>query len=371
MLSLEVILAGVMLLALTIYALLAGADFGGGVWDLFARGPRAKQQREQIAEAIGPIWEANHVWLILVVVILFTAFPPAFVAIMTALHIPLTIMLVGIVLRGTAFTFRTYDVQRDDVQQRWSVVFAISSIFTPVMLGVCIGAIASGSIGYKNGVVQTDFFSSWLAPFPFAVGGFALALFTFLAAVYLTVESADPGTQGDPFGIGGHEQEDDSGHGGRAHGSAELQDDFRRRALGAAVAVGVMALIVFFLSTTGAPRIRAGLIASPWSWPLQIATGVVSIGAIWTLWVRRFHLARAFAALQVILILWGWGVAQFPYLVEPDITIEAAAGPDITLKLLIGALAVGALVLIPSFFVLFRVFKGKQAFAVLPQANKE
>jgi hypothetical protein len=119
-LSLEIVIAGAMLVSLTFYALLAGADYGGGVWDLFARGSRANEQRALIAHAIGPIWEANHVWLILVVVILFTAFPPAFATITTALHIPLTLLLIGIVLRGSAFTFRTYDSQRDNVQRRWS-----------------------------------------------------------------------------------------------------------------------------------------------------------------------------------------------------------------------------------------------------------
>ena len=105
MLSIEVLISGAMMVSLTFYALLGGADFGGGVWDLFASGPRKQAQRELIAEAIGPVWEANHVWLILVVVLLFTAFPPAFAAISTALHIPLTLMLIGIVLRGSAFTF--------------------------------------------------------------------------------------------------------------------------------------------------------------------------------------------------------------------------------------------------------------------------
>src|SRR5262245_55702390 len=112
--SIDVLLAGAMMVSLTFYALMGGADFGGGVWDLFAFGPRKRAQRELIAEAIGPIWEANHVWLILVIVILFTAFPPAFAAIATALHIPLTLMLVGIVLRGSAFTFRSYDKRTDD-----------------------------------------------------------------------------------------------------------------------------------------------------------------------------------------------------------------------------------------------------------------
>ncbi|MDQ2999596.1 MAG: cytochrome d ubiquinol oxidase subunit II, partial [Chloroflexota bacterium] len=222
--SLEVIVAGLMLVALTFYALLAGADFGGGVWDLLARGPRAADQRALISDAIGPIWEANHVWLILVVVMMFTAFPPAFAAIMTALHIPLTVMLIGIVLRGAAFTFRTYDDQHDRVQRRWSVVFAIASVITPIMLGICVGAIASGRITVENEIVTSGFFAAWLTPFPRAVGGFALALFAFLAAVYLTVEARE----------------------------AALRDDFRQRALLAAIAVGMLALLVFLLSGSGA-----------------------------------------------------------------------------------------------------------------------
>jgi cytochrome d ubiquinol oxidase subunit II len=334
--SLEVIVAGLMLVALMFYALLAGADFGGGVWDLLARGPRASEQRALIADAIGPIWEANHVWLILVVVMMFTAFPPAFAVITTALHIPLTVMLIGIVLRGAAFTFRTYDDQRDRVQRRWSVVFAIASVITPIMLGVCVGAIASGRITVENEIVTSGFFAAWLAPFPWAVGGFALALFAFLAAVYLTVEAREPA----------------------------LRDDFRQRALLAALAVGVLALLVFLLSGSGAPRIRAGLSASWWAWPLQIATGGAAVGAIWALWTRRFYLARAFAAAQVILILAGWGAAQYPYLVEPNITIQAAAAPQITLRLLLIALAAGALVLFPSIYFLFRIFKGPDAFRV-------
>src|SRR5258707_1940868 len=158
-----------MITALIIYALLGGADYGGGVWALFAFGRRAPEQRALIANAIGPVWEANHVWLILVIVMLFTAFPPSFAAISTALHIPLTLLLMGIVLRGTTFTFRSYDVQRDDVQPRWSLVFSIASIITPVLLGITLGAIASGTIRDENGHVVSGFFSSWLAPFPFAV----------------------------------------------------------------------------------------------------------------------------------------------------------------------------------------------------------
>jgi cytochrome d ubiquinol oxidase subunit II len=328
-LSLEVIVAGAMLASLVLYALLGGADYGGGVWDLFAFGRGARKQRELIAEAIGPVWEANHVWLILVIVILFTAFPPAFAVIATALHVPLTAMLIGIVLRGTAFTFRTYDVQRDDVQRRWSLVFSIASIITPILLGTILGAIASGTIRVDHGRVITGFSVSWFAPFPISVGLFALALFAFLAAVYLTVEARE----------------------------RELQEDFRRRALLAGVVVGLLALTVFILAKTGAPTVRAGISRTWWALGLHLFTAIFATSAFVALWTRRYRVARFCAAAQVTLILLGWAFAQFPNLVEPDITIASAAAPAVTLELLLGALVLGGIVLFPSYYYLFRIFK--------------
>lgn len=327
--SLETIIAGVMIASLVLYALLGGADYGGGVWDLFAFGRRAREQRALIAEAIGPVWEANHVWLILVIVILFTAFPPAFSVIGTALHIPITLLLIGIVLRGTAFTFRTYDVQHDDVQRRWSLVFSIASIITPVLLGIVLGAIASGTIRVENGSVTTGFLDSWLAPFPFSVGFFALALFAFLAAVYLTLETRD----------------------------RELQEDFRKRALVAGVAVGLLALTVFLLAGSGAPTVRAGISRTWWALALHVFTAIFATGAFYALWTRQYRLARFCAATQVTLILLGWAFAQFPNLVEPDVTISSAAAPRITLQLLLVALVAGAILLFPSYYYLFRIFK--------------
>ena len=318
-----------MITALIIYALLGGADYGGGVWDLFAFGKRAPAQRALIANAIGPVWEANHVWLILVIVVLFTAFPPAFAAISTALHIPLTLLLIGIVLRGTTFTFRAHDVKRDDVQRRWSLVFSIASIITPLLLGIVLGAIASGTIRVENGVVVSGFLKSWLAPFPIGVGFFALSLFAFLAAVYLTVEASEN----------------------------ELQDDFRLRALIAGIAVGILALTVFILAGTGAPTLRAGISRSWWALALHLGTAVVAVGAFYTLWTRKYRVARICAVAQVTLILVGWALAQFPYLVEPDMTIYSAAAPRATLQLLFVALAAGVLVLFPSYYYLFRIFK--------------
>ena len=208
--SVETWIAAILFAGLTLYVLSGGADFGGGVWDILAGGPRRAAQRETIAHAIAPVWEANHVWLVLVIVLLFVAFPRAFAAISIALHIPLVLLLLGIVMRGSAFVFRTYDVRPGPVQRRWTVLFASSSVVSPIMLGVVVGAVSSGTIrvDVATGAVPTDYFSSWLGLYPFAVGGFALALFAFLAAVYLTLESEQ----------------------------RELQDDFRARALAATIA---------------------------------------------------------------------------------------------------------------------------------------
>ncbi len=325
------LVGGIVFVSLTIYALLAGADFGGGVWDLLARGPRAVEQRKLIARAIGPIWEANHVWMILAIVLVFICFPLAYATIGTALHIPLTLMLLGIVLRGSSFVFRAYDSRRDDVQARWSVIFAVSSTFTPVMLGVCVGAIASGRIRVDPAthVVSSGFFETWLAPFPFAVGFFALALFSLLAATYLTLEADNDA----------------------------LREDFRVRGLGAAVAVGIFAFAALALSGTGAPQVRDGLLHSWWSLPFQLVTGTVAIGGIAALYTRRYPAARLLVGAQTALIIGGWGISQYPYVVVPDLTLQTVRAPDNVLWTVIGIIGVGAVALVPSFAYLYAVFK--------------
>jgi cytochrome d ubiquinol oxidase subunit II len=330
------LVAGIVLVALTAYVLLGGADFGGGVWDLLASGPRKRDQRALIAEAIGPIWEANHVWLILVIVVLFTCFPVAFARLAIGLHIPLSLMLIGIVLRGSAFTFRSHyghDGEHGDpagTSQRWGRVFAIASAGTPVLLGLCVGALAAGTLRPPGRAGFHELYvAPWLTPFGVGVGLLTLALFAFLAAVYLTVE---------------------------ARGWA-LQEDFRRRALGAAAAVFVAAFGTLGLALLGAPLMGRGLTTAPWAPALHLATGVAALTAIWALWTRRFRLARVAAAAQVSLILWGWALAQYPYLIPPDLTIRAAAAPRITLVLSLWTLGLGTLVLFPSLIYLFRVFK--------------
>ncbi|HXL11379.1 MAG TPA: cytochrome d ubiquinol oxidase subunit II, partial [Gemmatimonadales bacterium] len=240
------ILAGIVFVALNAYAVLGGADFGGGVWDLLALGSRKQRQRELIAEAIGPVWEANHVWLILAIVLFFTCFPPAFARLGTLLHIPLSLVLIGIVLRGSAFTFWRYGA--DEEQRHWGVVFAIASLITPFLLGTTAGTIASGALGEAGGAKGDGFYTiyvaPWLSPFPLSVGLFALITFAFLAAVYLTLEA--------------HER--------------ELQEDFRRRALAAGVGLFLAAVMALLFSLNGAPRVRDGLIFAAWALPLHFLT---------------------------------------------------------------------------------------------------
>jgi cytochrome d ubiquinol oxidase subunit II len=339
LLTLPNVLAAITLVSLTAYVLLGGADFGGGVWDLFAFGPRCDRQRDLVAEAIGPIWEANHVWLVLVVVLLFTCFPPAFAGLSIILHIPLALMLIGIVLRGSAFTFRAYGGEHVARQRQWGHVFAIASVATPILLGIIIGAVASEGAGEAiarvSAAPSTSFtalyIAPWLTPFSVGVGVLTLVLFAFLAAVYLTVEAPDDA----------------------------LREDFRRRALAAALAVFVAALGVLLLAHFTAPLVGAGLTTSPWAIPLHIATGIAAIAAIVALWERRYRVARVCAAAQVTLILWGWALAQYPYLVPPTLTIHSAAAPPRTLELALWALAIGAAVLFPSLAYLFRLFKGR------------
>ena len=329
---LETLIATVMLAALILYALMGGADYGGGMWDLLASGPRKQRQRQAIVEAIAPIWEANHVWLILVIVLLFSAFPRAFSTTMIALHIPITAMLIGIVLRGSAFIFRKYDSTADSVQRRWSTIFGIASLLTPFFQGLTLGALTTGDIHLVGDQVTTGFFAGWLTPFALTCGLFALTLFAFLAATYMTVA-----TQSQP----------------------DLQNDFRLRALWAEAALIPLAIIVFITSKYGAPLMYHGL--TNWWAPLLLAwTALSAISATLALCFSRFYLARIAAAMQVTFILAGWGLAQFPHLVTPDVTIQTAAAPESTLKLLLLALGAGAVVLIPSLIYLFQIFKTQE-----------
>lgn len=310
--------------SLVVYVLTAGADFGGGVWDLLAGGPRAVRQRRAIALTIAPIWEANHVWMILALVLTFVAFPRAYAAIGTTLHVPITLMLVGIVLRGSAFVFRAYDYRHDAVQRRWSVVFASASAFTPVMLGILVGAIASGNIDPE----RPEYLWSWLAPFPVAVGLLTLAIFAFLAAVYLTLAE---------------------------HVDDELREDFRLRGLIASGAVFLLAWTAFFLAKDGAPVLWEGLWASTWSLPFQALIGLVGLSCIGALALRRYRLARLLAGAEAVLVVGGWARAQWPWVLPGKVHVADAA-PDHVLNLLLLVLLIGGPPLLAAYIWLVSVF---------------
>ncbi len=333
------LLGAAALVALVAYALLGGADYGGGIWDLLASGPRRQAQRDLVERAIGPIWEANHVWLILAVVVLFTGFPAAFAAVSTTLFVPLTVLLFGIVLRGAAFTFRAYD-EGDAVQARWGLAFSASSVLAPLMLGAVVGALATGRLRLGPDGAPIAGPMAWLSPFTAATGLLAAALFAFLAAAYLAVEA-----------------------------EGALRDDFRHRALAAGAAVFAAALAAGVLSRAEAPLVFRGLTGRPWSLPLHLATGLCAVGALWALATGRVRAARPLAAAQVALIVLGWGAAQYPYLVVPDVTLQGAAAPERTQLLLLQALGAGAITLVPSLWLLFRVFKGAPLRGAPPPAS--
>ena len=336
--SLELLLAGALVTSLVIYALTGGADFGAGVWSVWGRGARASRRRKLIDHAIGPIWEAHHVWLILVVTILFTGFPRAFAVMSTSLHLPLTALVIGIVLRGSAFVFRNDELvagrEEDGPSKLWGRLFAWSSMLAPVMLGTTIGAIASGRLVPRSQTFYDAYVATWLAPFPILVGCFALALFGYLAALYLIFETND----------------------------RELQEDFRARALVAWWVVAVLGIAILMLSRRAAPEIYGGLVRTAWGHVTLASAAVAGLAGPFTLWRRLYGVARISAALLVAVILFGWALSQYPYVIVPSLTLSDAAAAPATLRLLLWSLVAGAFVLFPSLAYLYSVFKSHALF---------
>jgi cytochrome d ubiquinol oxidase subunit II len=333
--SLETFFALVMLAALVAYALLGCADFGGGIWDLFSVGPRAGEQRRRIAQAIGPVWEANHVWLIFLIVVLFTCFPRAYAVASIALFWPLHLVLAGIVLRGAAFVFRAYHAASAGAELGWSRLFGIASALTPVLLGACLGAVSTGDVALVNGIPAESSSAVWLGRFPMATGLLAFLLSAYLAAVYLAWES-----------------------------DGDLQEDFRRRALVTWLLAGVTSFGLLILTAIDAPHLWSGLIGGPASVLVAVGSMLAPASAA-ALWKRRFTLARVLAGGQVALLLIGWAAAQYPYLIAPGVTIANSAAPRATLAFTAMTLPPGVALLAPSIWYLFAVFKGRNpAYAV-------
>lgn len=327
----EAVLA-IMWIGLTAYALFGGADFGAGFWDLLAGGTeRGRSPRRLIEHSIGPVWEANHVWLIFVFVVLWTSFPPAFAAIASTLYIPLTLAALGMIARGAAFAFR-HSVDQLALQRFFGAAFAFSSVTTPLFLGTIAGAVASGRV--PPGIATGDVITSWLNPTSILGGVIAVGACAYLAAVYLCADA-------------------------QQHHDLLLVEYFRIRAIATAVLVGGIALAGIAVLRADAPQLFDGLISR--GLPLIVASVVTGIGSIVLLTRRRPGLARVAAALAVITVIWGWAVAQYPYLLQPALTVQAAAAPEATLRAMLISLVVGAALLVPSLVFLFTLFQRSQS----------
>ncbi len=324
------LVAAVLWLSVAVYAVLAGADFGGGVWDIFSVGGNGPAQRRAIADAMGPVWEANHVWLILLMVGLFTGFPAVFAALSVALYLPFTVALIGIVLRGAAFAFRAHGREAVGPITRWGTVFGATSVVTPACFGAAAAAVASGAIEVRAGEVVSATTAGWTTLFAADCALLAVGLCAYLAATYLMVE-----TEGQPL----------------------LRQAFRRRAVLAGLAAGALGLIGLPLARLDAPTLWSGLTGR--ALPLLVLALINGPVATWAVWRDRARLARLLVGAQVTLVLLAWAAAQWPYWVVSDLTIRATAASQATLMALLVVIAGGSLLLLPSLYFLFRVFKGR------------
>ncbi|MFI7511108.1 cytochrome d ubiquinol oxidase subunit II [Micromonospora aurantiaca] len=331
------VLLGVLLAGLTLYTLLAGADFGAGIWDLLAGGARrGAARRELIAHSIGPVWEANHVWLILVITLFWTTFPPAFAAFASTLYIPLTLAALGIIGRGAAFAFRKASHTLTE-QRLYGATFALSSVATPFFLGSIVGAVASGRV--PPGITEGDIWRSWLNPTSIYGGLLAIGVCAYLAAVYLI-------------------------HDARRAGAADLVAQFRRRALVTGIAVGVGAAAGLAVVAADAPDLFADLRGRALA--LVLLSFAAGLGSLVLIATGRYRAMRVTAALAVAAVLWAWGAAQYPDLLPPDLTVTEAAGDPTVLATVLAVLAVGALLLAPSLLWLFGIFQGSKPAAGNP-----
>jgi cytochrome d ubiquinol oxidase subunit II len=321
-------LYGIIGLGLVVYAVTGGADLGAGLLSLFSHGPRKAEQERAVRLAIAPIWEANHVWLIFVIVLMFSGFPRAFAALGVALHVPLGLALLGIVFRGAAYVFHAYGIQTAEARAGWARVFGWASLLTPLALGSVVAAISSGDVRVSEAGVTSGFFAGWTTPFALAVGLFALALFALLAAVYLAAET-----------------------------DGAVSDDFRRMAVACEVVGGAVALVTFLLAGRYAPALFENLRSSAWTWPIQGATAAAAATTLGCLLRRATKAARVSAAVQVALVVVGWGLALRGHLILPDLSLASATTHPEVLPALVIAVALGSLVLVPALAYLFWIFK--------------
>ncbi len=317
--------AVILVVVIAAYALFGGADFGGGMWDLVAGGAsRGAVPRELIDESITPVWEANHVWLVFILVLLWTAFPPAFAAIMTALFVPLSLSALGIVLRGVGFAFR-HTAQRLQMQRLTGALFAAASLITPFFMGTVIGAVATGRVPVHP---VGNILAAWTSPTAILTGFLFVAACAYVSAVYLVLEA-------------------------RQRGHQELTRYFSLRATAAGVLTGALAGATFAELSNSAPHVYARLTGI--ALPLVAISIVAGIAVLGMLWLRWYHAAilRLTAAIAVATVVFGWGLAQYPYLLPTSLPLAAGSAPTATLVAEFVVVGLALLLVAPGFALLY------------------
>jgi cytochrome d ubiquinol oxidase subunit II len=307
----------------TLYAVFGGADFGAGLWDLAAGdAEKGERPRALIERSLSPVWEANHVWLIFILVVLWTAFPDAFAAVMTTLYVPISLAAVGIVLRGAGFAFRK-SVESLSARRALGAAFAVSSVLTPFFMGTVVGAVAAGDVPASG---DGSAFPSWIQPLPIMVGGLFVASSAYLAAVFL---------------VGDARRADDE----------DLEGYFVRRALEAAAAAGAFAAAGLVTLHSEAPYVYDRLLDQ--GLPLVILSALCGAGVLISLLLGWRRPLRPLAAGAVAAVIWGWGVAQFPFLLPTSLRIDQAAAPGSTLDAVLIVFAIAVIVVLPALGLLY------------------
>jgi cytochrome bd ubiquinol oxidase subunit II len=316
--------AGVLLVGATAYAVFGGADFGAGVWSLLAgRGDQGRRPRALIDWAIGPVWEANHVWLIFTLVVLWTGFPTAFESIFSTLFIPLSLAALGIVLRGSGFAFQ-HTARRARGRALAVIFFGLASLLTPFFMGTVVGAIAGERVPVGN--EAGDLVTSWLNPLSIVLGALFVTTGAYLSAVFLVSEA-------------------------RRAGTPDLERYFVNRALGAALVAGALAVTGLIVLHRDARFVFDGLKGD--ALPLVIVSFACGIAVLFLLQRGIHRGVRVLAVGAVVSVIWAWGVAQHPYLLPQVLTIDAAAAPSATLTAVLIVFGIAVVVVLPSLGLLF------------------
>ena len=316
--------AVVLWIGATMYAVFGGADFGAGLWSLLAGGgDRGRGPRELIDWAIGPVWEANHVWLIFVLVVLWTGFSPAFEAIFSTLFVPLSLAALGIVLRGSGFAFHK-TARRSRGRAMSEELFGVSSLLTPFFMGTVVGAIAGGRVPVGN--AAGDAVTSWLNPLSLLIGALFVATGAYISAVFLVSDA-------------------------RRAGAPALERYFSTRALIAAIVTGALAAAGLVLLHSDATFVFDGLTGD--GLPLVILSFLCGTAVLVLLRRGARRGARPLAVGAVAAVIWGWGVAQHPYLLPQKLTISDAAAPSATLSSVLIVFGIAVVLVLPSIALLY------------------